>query len=278
VRFFIELKEGGSVMIRDMLRAIAALAFLTAASTQAHADKLQDILSKGVVRVAVPMDSPPFGSVGADGKPKGLDIEMAEMVGKALNVKTELVGVPSANRVAFLVTDKADIVISNLGLTPERAKQVLYSAPYVNTVLGIFGPKNIAVASLDQLGNNKVSATRGSAAANAILAGNPKASLLQFEADSPSAQAYLTGQAELLASSSVTVGALKQQNPDKEFELKVALRASPAHMAVRLGEQNLLSWINTFIYFSQLNGDLDRLSKTYLGTPLQPLPLSLPSL
>jgi polar amino acid transport system substrate-binding protein len=261
-----------------ILKAAVAIAVFAVASGQAHADKLQDIISKGVVRIAVSMDSPPFGSVGADGKSVGLDIEMAEMVAKALNVKLEMQGVPSANRVAFLVTDKADIVISNLGLTPERAKQVLYSAPYINTVLGVFGAKDVPVTALDQLGSRKISATRGAAATNAIFAGNPKANVLQFESDSTSATAFLTGQTELLASSSVTIASLKQQNPGKEMELKIALRSSPAHMAVRLGEHNLIAWLNSFIYVNQLSGDLDRLSRKYLDTPLQPLQMALPTL
>lgn len=259
------------------LAVVALLPLLLSTQAFAQGTKLQDILSSGTIRIAVPMDSPPFGYLGKDGNPTGLDIEMAQMVGKALNVQVELVSVQSADRVAYLVTDKADVVIANLGLTPERAKQILYSAPYINTVLGVFGPAALPVHSPADLGNYKVSATRGAAATDALLRANPNANLLQFEADSPSAQAYLSGQADLLESSSVTVAGLKQQNPDKEFDLKFSLRSSPAHMGVKMGEQDLMSWLNTFIYYSQLNGDLDRLSQKYLGVPLQPLDLALPS-
>ncbi|OWV66076.1 hypothetical protein ATY75_10735 [Rhizobium sp. N122] len=264
-------------MKKKLIKALAIVIGVAGAATNAWADRLQDILSSGVIRVAVSLDSPPFGSVGADGKPVGFDIEMAEMVAKALNVKLETVGVPSANRVAVLVTDKADLVISNLGITPERAKQVLYSAPYVNTVLGVFGPKSLPVSTPDDLNAYTVSATRGAAATQAILSRNPSAQVKQFESDSTSATAFLSGQTDLLTSSTTTVAALKKQNPDKEMELLIALRSSPAHMAVRMGELNFLAWVNSFIYYSQLNGDLDRLSQTYLGLPLQPLQLGLPT-
>jgi polar amino acid transport system substrate-binding protein len=259
------------------LSVVTLLSLLLSTQVFAQNTKFQEILNNGVIRIAVPMESPPFGYLAADGAPTGLDIEMAQMVGTALNVQVELVSVTSADRVAYLVTDKADLVISNLGLTPERAKQILYSAPYVNTVLGVFGPKDLPVNSPADLGDYTISATRGAAATDAILRANPNAKILQFEADSPSAQAYISGQTNLLASSSVTVAGLKQQNPDKEFELKFALRSSPAHMGVRMGEHDLVSWLNTFIYFSQLNGELDRLSQKYLGVPLQPLELPLPT-
>jgi len=41
------------------------------------------------------------------------------MVAKALGVKLELQQVTGANRIPFLLTDKVDIVISVMGLTPE---------------------------------------------------------------------------------------------------------------------------------------------------------------
>ncbi len=37
----------------------------------ARADKLQDILAKGVVRIGVPLDAPPFGAQDASRKPIG---------------------------------------------------------------------------------------------------------------------------------------------------------------------------------------------------------------
>ena len=66
-------------------------------------------------------------------KPEGFDIDLAEMVGKALGVKVELQQVTGANRIPYLLTDKVDLVISVMGLTPERAKQIMFTAPYADT-------------------------------------------------------------------------------------------------------------------------------------------------
>ena len=92
---------------------------------------------------------------------EGFDVDLANMVAKALGVKLEMQQVTGANRIPFLLTDKVDIVISVMGLTPERAKQVMFTAPYADTQLAVFGPKNIAVKSADQLGSNKVAAAKG---------------------------------------------------------------------------------------------------------------------
>jgi len=46
----------------------------------ARADALDDIQKKGVLRVAVPQDFPPFGSVTTDMTPQGLDIDVATLI------------------------------------------------------------------------------------------------------------------------------------------------------------------------------------------------------
>ena len=43
-------------------------------------------------------------------------------------------------------------------------------------------------------------------------------------------------------------------------------------MGVRMGEHNLARWLDSFIFFNMMNGELDRLHQKYLGIPLAPLP------
>ncbi len=65
---------------------------------------------------------------------------------------------------------------------------------------------------------------------------------------------------------------LAEQNPNAEFDRKFVIRRSPAHMGVRMGEHNLLRWLDSFIFYSTMNGELERLHQTYLGMPMDPLP------
>ena len=70
----------------------------------AAAAALEDITSRGTIRVAVPQDFPPFGSVGTDMTPSGYDIDMAMLIGEKLGVDVEIVPVTSANRIPYLQT------------------------------------------------------------------------------------------------------------------------------------------------------------------------------
>jgi polar amino acid transport system substrate-binding protein len=247
----------------------AALVFSLA---QARADAFADILKNGSLRVAVPLDAPPFGSVSQERKPEGFDIDLAEMVAKALGVKLELQQVTGANRIPYLLTDKVDVIISVLGLTPERAKQIMFSAPYADTQLAVFGPNSIAVKAASELGQLKVVAAKGTTQDLGLAEMNPRANIMRTEDDATAATAYLSGQADLFATNSLLIADLRKRTPGKEFDLKFVIRRSPAHMGVRMGEFTLLQWLNSFIFFSTMNGELDKLHRKWLGVAMAPLP------
>ncbi|MBS0525676.1 MAG: transporter substrate-binding domain-containing protein [Proteobacteria bacterium] len=258
-------------MKRCIFGLLAVLAF-SLWGAGARADAFEDILKKGVVRIATPLDVPPFGSQNEKREPEGFDIELAGMVAKALGVKLEMQQVTGANRIPFLLTNKVDIVISVMGLTPERAKQIMFSAPYADTQLAVFGPKSADVTSADKIGKLKVAAAKGTTQELALSAMAPKATIMRTEDDATAAAAYVSGQAELFATNSLIIPDLQKRNPNKEFDLKFTIRRSPAHMGVRMGEHNLLQWLNSFIFFNMMNGEIDRLHQKWLGMKLQPLP------
>jgi polar amino acid transport system substrate-binding protein len=258
--------------MKRLLTAALAIGALACASLEARADAFADIMSKGVVRIAVPLDVPPFGSLNQERKPEGFDIDLAEMVAKALGVKLELQQVTAANRIPFLLTDKVDITISVMGLTPERAKQIMFTAPYADTHLAVYGPKSANVKSADELGNLKVVAAKGTTQDLGLAAMNPKANIMRTEDDATAATAYITGQADLFATNSLIVPDLMKRAPNKEFDLKFVIRRSPAHMGVKMGEHNLLQWLNSFIFFNTMNGELDKLHRKWLAAPMAPLP------
>ncbi len=261
-------------MFKYCLRSLAILALFFGCLGAAWADRFEEILTRGVVRIGVPLDVPPFGSQNVNREAEGFDVDMANMVAKALGVKLEITQITGANRIPFLLTDKVDIVISVMGLTPERAKQIMFTAPYANTSLAVYGPKNIAIKSAADLGRYKVAAAKGTTQEMALSAANPRADIMRTEDDATAAAAYLSGQAQIFATNSIVAIDLAKKNPNKEFDLKFNIRQSPAHMGVRMGEHSLVRWLDGFIFFNTMNTELDKLHQKWLGRrmdPMQPL-------
>ena len=77
---------------RSYLKAALALAlaagFSSALVTPAFAQTaLDDVMAKKLILIAIPTDSAPYGFVGTDLKPQGLDVDVAELIGAKLGVK-----------------------------------------------------------------------------------------------------------------------------------------------------------------------------------------------
>lgn len=255
-----------------LLGIACALAISALVYGEARADKLADIQSSGVVRIIVFGDVPPFGSQNVNRELEGFDIDMANMVAEALGVKLELVQATAANRIPYLLTDRADMNIAAMSVTPERARQVMYSAPYADTSLAVFGSRDLVVKSAAEVGTHRVSVAKGTTEDLMLTDAAPGADIMRTEDNASAVQAYLSGQSQLLAANSVVVAELAKQNPSAEFDFKFALRRAPAHITMRMGEHNLMRWVDTFIFQSTLSGDLDRLHVKWLGGPMQPLP------
>ncbi len=145
-------------------KAMLAAAFMfaaTAPAPPAHAEALDTIMAAKVIKIAVPQDFAPFGSAGLDMKPQGYDIDMGHLIAKALGVKAEIIPVTSANRIPYLQTKKADLVISSLGKNAEREKVIDFSVAYAPFFSGVFGTKDIKVAAPADLKGKTIGATRG---------------------------------------------------------------------------------------------------------------------
>jgi polar amino acid transport system substrate-binding protein len=131
------------LLLKNLTVAALAASLSLLGGLAAQADALDDVMKAKVLKVAVPQDFPPFGSVGPDMQPRGYDIDTAALIAKELGVKLELVPVSSANRLPYLQTKKVDLVISSLGKNPDREKAIDFTVAYAPFYSGVFGPASI---------------------------------------------------------------------------------------------------------------------------------------
>lgn len=238
-------------------KSLIAALMLCAAPLLAQADKLADIKSKGVVRIATTIDAAPWGFTDASGKPSGLDVELAENVAKSMGVKLELQQVTGANRIPYLLSNKVDVVIAALGSSPERAKQVAFSKPYAAVYLGVYGGKGVPkVAKVADLAGQTIAVPKGSTPDLSLSELVPGAKLIRLEDTASTISAFLAGQAPLFAENNFIAQKVADENPGKGIEMKSLIRISPAYVAVQPGESALLAEINKIIDEKNANGSL----------------------
>jgi len=253
-------------MIRILCAALAATLVFT---QSARADALADIKKAGLVRVAVPQDFPPFGSVGKDMRPQGYDIDTAAMVGKALGVKVEIIPVDSGNRIPYLQTRKVDLVISSLGKNPEREKVIDFSAAYAPFFSGAFAPADLKIATVADLAGKAVGVTRGALEDIELTKIAPaSADIKRFENNNATISAYLAGQVQVLVSGNVVAAAIAERGGPRKPEAKFVIKESPCYIGLNKGEPALLAWLNEFIARAKKSGELNAVSVKWLHAPL----------
>lgn len=253
--------------IHAVLAASAVVALLP--GRPAHADVLANIHKAGVIRVAIPNDFPPFGSLGPDLKLQGYDIDMANLVAKELGVKAELVPVTSTNRIPFLTTGKVDIVISSLGKNAERAKVIDFTQAYAPFPKSVYGPKDVLIKKPADLAGKTIGVTRGSTEDLALTAVAPaSATIKRYEDNNATAQSYLIGQVQLVTVGNIVANAVNERTKLRQLDLKFPVEDTPCYVGVAKGEPALLDKVNAVITKLKTDGRLNDLSQRWIKMPL----------
>lgn len=235
----------------------------------ARADTLDDVQKNGTLRVAVPADFPPFGSVDAELKPQGFDIDVANLIAKKLGVKVELIPVSSANRIPYLTTRKVDLVISSMGKNAEREKVIDFTSAYAPFFNGVFGPADLPVKGAADLAGKTIAVTRGSVEDLELTKIVPaSATVKRYEDNNSTISSFLSGQVQLVATGNVVAAAIIARNPPKKPETKFLIKDSPCFIGLNKGEKKLQDKVDAILADAKKDGSLNAISHKWLGLPL----------
>ena len=252
--------------------SLAALSLSAAGLAQAQS-ALDNIQKSRQIKIAIPTDFPPYGFVGIDLQPQGLDIDMANYIGAKMGVKVELVVVTSANRIAYLQTKKADLVISTLGKNPEREKVIDFTSAYSPFFQAVYAPKSLAIKSMDDLKGKSVAVTRGAIEDQELSKVAPSGTdIKRFEDNNATISAFVSGQTQLVATGASVAGNMIQKNPQLNAEYKLLLKDSPNFIGVAKGEDALRTRVNAIIADAKKSGDIDKMAQKWLGRTAGQLP------
>ena len=262
---------------RSLVRAmilIAALVAATAVACGAQAQSVTDIVGRGRVRIGVLTGAPPYGMIDVTGKPIGYDADVAALVGKYLNLPVELVALTPPSRIPALEAGKVDFLIATLAPTAERAKAVMFTMPYSAFQVWIYSKKGAAIKSWADLKGMKVGVNRGSSVEPDLVAHQSVGlTVARFEDDSTTMQALFAGQVDAVAEPDAQANAALKARADADMEQKFMISLQPNSMTVRKDAFELHQWLNNAIYLMKLNGDLDAISRKWVGSPLPQLPV-----
>ena len=250
----------------------------TSASRWSNQNSVSQIKRRGYLRVAVFGDLPPYGWVNSSGKRVGYDVYLAHRMANDLSVKIRFIQVNANNRVDTLNSNKADIVLANFTVTPERKEVVDFAKPYMKVSVGVISPKKAPITSAAQLKGKKLIVTKGTTAEN-YFTQQKGVNLLKFDSKTQQFNALKNGRGAALADDNSYLYAWVKQNPNYTVGIKSIGPRQYVSPAVKKGNRSLLKWTNQEIMKINRQSffvkDYNKELRPYFGKDIKPTDIIL---
>lgn len=260
---------------RRLLPALAAGLF---AAPQARAageapgaatGALGRILRSGIVRIGVWLEAPPWGSYDHDGTPDGAEVALARLLARDLGVRLRLQRLEVRDRIPALEEDRVDILAALVPVVPATRRHVAFASPHGELAVAVATRRASPVRSLADLAGLRVALpdnTFAAEEARTMLPPDTTQLLLPDLVACIDATAH--GRADAAVSYGWLLRDLSLSRPELDIEPRFTLSHAHHALAMRLGEPDLLRFVNTFLYLRGADGALAEIHERYLrGTP-----------
>lgn len=257
--------------MRKILGMLVALCCATAShgadSALAERSTLNQILKRGELRVGLEAGYMPFEMLDKKNNLIGFDVDLARLMARSMGVKLTLVNTQWDGIIPALLTDKFDLLMGGMTITPERNLKVNFCDPYILIGQTVLMSRKHAgkITRYDQLNDPRyVIATKlgttGDIAARKYL---PKAQLKQFESEADGAMEARSGRADAFVYDLPFNAVYAAQNPGAIVHLKEPFTQEALGWAVRKGDPDMLNWMNHFLAQIKRDGIYDALYKKW---------------
>jgi polar amino acid transport system substrate-binding protein len=246
-------------------------------------DTLAEIRKRGVINVFVEAQYRPYEFRDQSGEIVGLDIDLArKMFEEGLGVKVAFTDLDLTGVLGALLTRKADVVVSGIVMTQERAKRFDLSIPYSEAGAAVLvRVDETRMKGPDDLSGKVIGTQLGSSSQKAAEAfeAQLKAQGKPGYAELKTYERFPTAQQDLLAK---RLDAVVQGRPP----LKVLIKERPGQFkilsglgpkayygaVIRKGDTALLEFVNGQIRKLKQDGTLKALQEKWLGESDATLP------
>lgn len=262
-----------NIVRRRAIHIFAAAATICTLGVSAHANTLDTIKQRKKILVAVDIGAPPYGMLDTSAKQVGSDVEAAQLLAKDLGVELQIVPVSGPNRVPFLLSKKADVVMASFSITDERKKVIGFSEPYGVVPVVIAGPTAVKLESFKDLAGKSIAVTRGTTADQELTRGVKDVAgvtIVRYEDEATTNTAVSTGQQDYIAAAPSVIPAVKKANPTRDIVNKFTMKAFPCGVGLRKDDAELKAWLDGWVKTNLQNGKFNDIYTRYFGMSLPP--------
>jgi polar amino acid transport system substrate-binding protein len=183
---------------------VAVLALVGAAASlglAAEPSRLDEVLKRGKLIVAVTSEIPPMGYIDEKGELVGFDIDIAKLVAKAMfedEKKIEFVKTSFDARWPSVQAGKVDFGIMMTTIWPNRLLKVNFTRKYLDSGIAVIARKGKQLKRVDDLNSPTVTIARLNVPSEEkiVREKTPKAKILVFAGEAEIITAVKTGRAD----------------------------------------------------------------------------------
>jgi polar amino acid transport system substrate-binding protein len=219
------------------------------------------------LKVGMELSYPPFEMTDTQGKPTGVSVDLALALGSHLGQPVQIENMGFDGLIPALKSKKIDVIISSLTVTPERAKSVDFSTPYLTTGLALLLPHRStvhAVSELNQAGRT-VAVKKGTTGHLYARQNLPSAKLLVLDKESSAVLEVVQGKADAFIYDQLSIYRHWREHEAATRPLLTAFQTEGWAVAVRKRESALLNKIEIFLTNFRAQGGFDQLAQRYLA-------------
>jgi cystine transport system substrate-binding protein len=251
---------------------LAALGVVVAAGRARGAAAVESLLdqikARGVLRVGIEGTYPPFNYQDENGALVGFEIDFANAVARQLGVKAEFMPTKWEGILAALDSDRLDVVINQVTITPERRQKYDFTEPY--TVSGIQIITRTADAkkldSPQALAGKRVGVGLGTNYEQWLKEHAPEARVETYGDDPTKLQDLMVGRIDAILNDRLMAAYLVKQSGGRLAAAGQPFAKQEAGVALRKGHPDLLAALNKGIDALRSDGELAKISTKWFGT------------
>lgn len=233
-------------------------------------DVLARIQESGTVRIGLEGTYRPYAYHDETGALVGFEKEIADLVAEGLGAEPEYIETEWDSLIAGLDVDRYDLVINNVGITPERQEVYAFSEPYARSIGRIAVPADSEIQTVDQIEGARAaqSATSNWAAQMEELG----AEIVPVQGFAEAIELVLQGRADATANDFISFQTYQEEHPDAQFRLLDAELPVDVEVGVIMqqGQQPLLDEVNSILDGLKEDRRLTAIYEEWVGQDITP--------
>lgn len=227
--------------------------------------RYQSILDAGVLKVGTEGTYKPFTYHDESDTLCGYDVEVAKMIGDKMGVETEYSEITWEGLLTSLDTGTVDLVLNQVGVTPERQEKYDFSDPYLYSYIALITLEdNEEITDRESAEGKKTSLNVSSNYAG--IAEQYGMEITASDTFSKDIELLLAGRTDCVINNTIAFNDYLAQKPDTPIKI-VAVQETPDTVAIPIpkGNEDLVEAVNKAIAELSEEGTLTELSEKYLG-------------